>query len=422
MILSKLKENQLAIKTALICFIMATIPLKLNFSNLAFIIAVAFNVFFLKKNSLKKLKQPASFIPLLLFLILSISSLLSKSNYGIHRLGLELLAVYSIFIVVNFEFTKQNTLKIFKTFYLATVGSLIILLVIASFNYFKSFSVSSITFHNFTAFYDQHPVFYSMYLSLALFMSLNTALGLNKALHYISSVLLILGIVLCASKTIIAFNIIAFSIFFLSSKIKTIKKTISYLLLMIGIVIALYNVPFIKKRFIEGLTFQENITNFQPTNDFRNKKLFSYEEKEQISDLELRYLLAKIGLFHQKEDHKLLFGYGKGDSRDYLNYYLFSYNLGPNWYENFNLHNQYLDILFNMGIFTLFFFLGYLIYSFTVALKSKNKNHLFFLLLITVVFFFDAPLTINKGIVYFYFFNTLFIFNYLYFENSNIRN
>jgi O-antigen ligase len=117
-----------------------------------------------------------------------------------------------------------------------------------------------------------------------------------------------------------------------------------------------------------------------------------------------------------------LFGYGKGDSRNYLNYYLFSYNLGPNWYENFNLHNQYLDVMFNLGIIALVIFLMYLLYSIQLAFKSKNKNYLFFILLISFVFLFDAPLTINNGVVYFYLFNAIFIFKELTIENSNIRN
>ena len=185
--------------------------------------------------------------------------------------------------------------------------------------------------------------------------------------------------------------------------------------------IVFINVPFLKKRFTEGLEFKKEIIDFHPTNDFSLKKRFSYDEKSDISDLELRYILAKIGLYHQIEDKKLIFGYGKGDSKDYLNYYLFSYNLGPNWFEDFNLHNQYLDILFNLGALALIIFLIYLYYSIRIAFKRKDYNHIFFILFFSFVFLFDAPLTINKGIVFFYVFNAIFIFKELAFESNNFR-
>ena len=126
-------------------------------------------------------------------------------------------------------------------------------------------------------------------------------------------------------------------------------------------------------------------------------------------------------MYHAVKDEKLLFGYGQGDTRHYLNYYFFTYNLGPNWYENYNVHNQFIHLFVMYGFFVLLFFIAYLIYSFRSAILKKDALQFYFLLLTCFVFIFEVVLVRNKGIIFFYFFNTLFLFNTNNLENSNTR-
>ena len=418
MILKLEKIKHPLIKTLLLCFVVAAIPFKLNLGNLAIILALIYNVLFFEKGNFRKLTKGGFILPVLLFAFILISSIFSKNDYGIKRLDLEFLSLAVTLIVINFNFTPKNISYIFKSFYFSNILSVTILLAIAFLGLINGGNISDVSFHNFTGLFDQHPVFFSMYLSLALGLSINTNLGLTKHQLIFGYLLLIIGIIFCASKAVILFDLFAILTFCL---LNSRRKHKAILLLFFVFSIVFINVPFLKKRFTEGLEFKKEIIDFHPTNDFSLKKRFSYDEKSDISDLELRYILAKIGLYHQIEDKKLIFGYGKGDSKDYLNYYLFSYNLGPNWFEDFNLHNQYLDILFNLGALALIIFLIYLYYSIRIAFKRKDYNHIFFILFFSFVFLFDAPLTINKGIVFFYVFNAIFIFKELAFESNNFR-
>lgn len=265
-----------------------------------------------------------------------------------------------------------------------------------------------------------------MYLSLALFFSISSSKIIKERENikikwiYIFNLFLIIGLVLSASKAVLVIDLIAFSFFYL--KTKDLKTKFGYVFSFLLLLILVFNVSFVKKRFSEGMVFREEIASFKPTNNYVKKKIFTSDEKRNISDLELRYVFGSIAFYHVIQDQKLLFGYGQGDVRDYLNYYYYSYNLGPNWYENRNVHNQYLHILIVYGLFVLIFFLGYIIYSFRKAIKYKNKLHLFFLVLTCFVFIFEVVLVRNKGIIFFYFFNSLFLFNYKTIESSNIRN
>src|SRR5690606_20223440 len=158
---------------------------------------------------------------------------------------------------------------------------------------------NEVIFHGFTALYDQHPVYFSLYLSLALFYSIQKPK--SKGLLWIrvtTNTLLVCGIVLCASKAVIVMDILIISIFLMVKKRKSVKNIIAIFGLLICVVTAVFYIPFLKQRFSDGLKFSDTIKNFQPTNTFNEKKLFSYEEKTNISDLELRYLFGKIALFH----------------------------------------------------------------------------------------------------------------------------
>ncbi len=414
------------VATILLCLIAATIPFKINIGNLAIIIASVYTVFFFRKENLKKLKSFSAIFPIAFFLIVIISSLLSNKHMeGLKRLNLEILLVLLVFILVNNKITKTKISKILIWFTYGTVLSVTILLIHNVIKVAQHKELGDLIFHNFTLLYDYHPIYYSLNISIALFFIIHTKTKWfykkNKVVKTGFIIILLLGLILCVSKAILFINGIIY-LFYFSLKIKQLKKKIVYFTILGIVSISVFNIHFIKDRFTDGLRFSPEILNFKPTNDFSQKKIFTYQEKTEISDLELRYVLSSIGVYHLVKDGKLLLGFKQGDTKDYLNYYFFSYNLGPNWYEDFNLHNQYTHMLVTYGVFVLIFFLCYLFFSFYEAIKHKNVMHVFFLILVCFGFLFEVTLVRSKGIVFFYFFNTLFLQNYLNFEDSNNRN
>lgn len=419
---SKIIRNDSSIKLFFLCLIAALILFKLNFGNFAIILAITYNLFFFKRSNLVNLKNFAFVFPTVFFIITIVSSILSKKSMeGIGHTDLELLLVVISIVIANHDFNKNTIKNIFNWYYFAAVISNCVLVFFFVIKLIGGSTVDKLVFHNFSAIYDQHPVYYAMFLSLALFYKLGyTKDGKNKLLYFFFNFILIIGIVLCASKAVLAVNFLFYAIFFFLN-IKQIKKRIVYAVIIVVTLLSVINISFIKNRFNEGLRFSSEILDFSPTNDFTKKKIFDYEDKSNISDLELRYILGRIGLYHLVKDNKLLIGYGQGDTQDHLDYYYYSYNLGPNWNEGRNLHNQYLHILVMYGLFSLLLFVGYLGYSFYKGIKHRNILHLFFLLMVSFVFIFEVVLVRNKGIIFFYFFNSLFLFKYNSFENSYIR-
>lgn len=414
------------ISTYLLAFIALTIPFSIKLGNLAIIISIVFNLFFFKKKNLKT-KKGLKFWYLIAFFLITIVSALSSKNieHGIRHLDLTLLLFLFAIIFLNSKVTKKSIFLVLNLLLFGTVISTLVLLIrVLIETNFNGSDFTEFVFHGFTNFYDQHPVYFSLYLSLSLFylvlFSNDILFFVNKECYVICMAVLITGLIFCASKAVIGFNVVFFFLFSLK-KIKSIRKRTLFVITFLLLSFFIYKIPFIENRFNKGLLLSETIINFHPTNDFVNKKLFSYEEKKRISDLEIRYLFLKIGLYHIYKDNKLFFGYGQGDTEDHLNYQYYSYNLGPNWLQNMNVHNQYLHILIMYGSIIFLFFFLYLAYSFFYAHTFKNQLHLYFLLLISFVFIFEVVLVRNKGIVFFYFFNSLFLFGYNDFKDSNLR-
>ncbi len=421
---SFLKKHESDIALWLLCAIAITIPFKVNYGNLSIILASVFTLVTFKQKTFKKLLRPAYLFPIVFFLITILSSVYSKNTQGgFKRTDLELLPVLFVLIIANQHITKAKVLKILNCFLYATLFFTFILMLVALFNRLNG--INSGVFHDFTDFYDQHPVYYAMYISIALgyllLYPVHSIFKNKKGFKVISLAILTCGLVLCASKAVIFIDLVlAFFILFFSKN--TLKSRLSYVFMLIVVAVVFSKVNFIKDRFEDGLRFSEEILDYKPTNDFREKKHFNYDEKENISDLELRYLFFKTMFFHILEDDKVLFGYGQGDVQDYIDYYYYSYNLAPNWYEGFNVHNQYLHVFITYGVFTLILFLAYILYSFASAIKHKDLIVLIFLIISSFVFIFEVLLVRNKGIIFFYFFNTLFLANFLNFEDSNLRN
>lgn len=415
-----INQKRSEISFLLIIFIAITIPFKVNYGNIAIILATVFLFFNFRKENFRRLKKFGFIFPFLFFLITIISSLFShRFDLGIKRTDLELLPVLLVFILIVQKRNYYNTTKVLEYFFKSTVIFTSILIVVASYNFI--FRKSEVTFHEFTSLYDQHPVYFSMYISLSLFYVFFKDLFKKKNLQKsISVVILLIGLFLCASKAVIFIDIVLFVIMVFLSK-RTFKNKLFYLTLLIILCSCLLSFGFLRNRFSEGLSFSSETLKYRPTNNFLHKKQFSYEEKENISDIELRYIFLKTMLFHIIEDERFFFGYGQGDTQDYIDYYYHTYNLAPNWYEDYNVHNQYLHLTITYGVFVLIFFLVYLIYCYKIAIENNDKLYLFFLILCSFILFFEVLLVRNKGIIFFYFFNTLFLTKNLNFENSNIR-
>lgn len=414
------------VETLLFALFALTIPFKLNIGNAVIIISFLYALYLLvkKRVSTKNFKSFYFIIPVLLFLISVISALTSKNIYeGVFQLEKLLLMLIIPFVLIAFKDRYIRVLKVIFSFSFGVSLATLILLVINCVKIIKGAPLEKLFFFDFTLLYDQHPVYFSTYLVISFFLVVHYFLVKFKPIpvKWIYLVLLIhlLGLIFCASKAVLI-CFFAFLFFYSLVNRNTSRKFLlitSSILLLVAMNI--FFIPNLKQRFANGLVY--NSKEFVPTQNLLETKKFTYDEKTNISDLELRVIFFKIGLYHTLNDGKALFGYGLGDVQNYLDYYYMSYNLAPNWYEGFNLHNQYLHYFATYGIFALSLFIFYLFYSVIISIKTKNSMHFLFMLMILFVFLFEVYLARNKGIVILFFFNTFFLTQSFKFEDRDFR-
>jgi O-antigen ligase len=111
-----------------------------------------------------------------------------------------------------------------------------------------------------------------------------------------------------------------------------------------------------------------------------------------------------------------LWGVGTGDAQDELQkayekrkFYFAS------MYNRYNAHNQYIQNLLMNGILSLIFFLASIFCPLILSLRNQGKLNIyaFFLFAVALIFCTESFLEINKGIVFYSFFNSIFAFSLL---------
>lgn len=104
-----------------------------------------------------------------------------------------------------------------------------------------------------------------------------------------------------------------------------------------------------------------------------------------------------------------VFGAGTGDAQQLINegYKVTGYTEGIDL--SFNAHNQYLQFLAQNGIVELLCFIALFFYAFGRSVKTTPGIFLLFNLAVTLIMVVESFLTVQKGIVFYYFFVSVFL-------------
>jgi O-antigen ligase len=105
------------------------------------------------------------------------------------------------------------------------------------------------------------------------------------------------------------------------------------------------------------------------------------------------------------------FGYGIGDVNDELNA-CYKKEIDTNVYQikHYNAHNQYVQMLLSSGIIGLLIFIASIMVAIRHSYKKKLKLFLLLNLLLTICFFTENILSRHDGILFYAFFNAIFMF------------
>jgi len=116
----------------------------------------------------------------------------------------------------------------------------------------------------------------------------------------------------------------------------------------------------------------------------------------------------------------LVFGVGIGDMQDKLNS-CYNSKIGAKIYtwKDYNSHNQFLFFLISSGIIGFIFFCISLFYQFKIAIKYNSFQYFYFLILVVLISLTENILSRSDGVLFFSFFNSLYLFNIDYKYDNN---
>ncbi|MDB5016570.1 MAG: hypothetical protein JWQ84_1402, partial [Mucilaginibacter sp.] len=111
-------------------------------------------------------------------------------------------------------------------------------------------------------------------------------------------------------------------------------------------------------------------------------------------------------------------GYGAGSEIGLLQEAFFKDKLYSSYLNRLNTHSQYLSFLIKSGIIGLLIYIITLAFGFNYAYREKDLLFFTFIALIAIVSFSENLLDVDKGIFYYAFFFSFFVFSQKQPENS----
>jgi O-antigen ligase len=256
---------------------------------------------------------------------------------------------------------------------------------------------SYFTNHNFSDPIGMHATFFSMQVLLSLIYMLSLLIKeesfYKKLLYLVCSTILILGLIQLSSKSIFVVLIITLNLglpWFLLQGSKRWKFILVSAPLSVLIMAGISKTEAFKDRYIDDLKNDLSKSSFEETTDTRL-------ERWNVS-LELIKKSPVIG-------------YGSGSEIGLLHDSFFQKKLYDSFLKKLNTHSQYLSFLLKSGIIGLLIYLMTLAFGFIVAFRRKDFIFFTFMALIAIVSVSENLLDVDKGIFFYAFFFSFFIFS-----------
>ena len=366
---------------------------------------------FLKKEILFNVSGKYGFLFLLflLYYLWQICGMLYTSNLheGFRNLALRLsLFIFPLVLVQPGELIRSKAILLARLFAFSTAAYMVFCFGFALFR--------SIQNNNGIFVFDPHPpeapwlnYFYGMYLAifqhpsyLSMFLLLSAYISLEILIESKSRI----NKILCITSIII----ILFSVYFLSSRAAILTIIISFPIYLLF------------RYKINHLTIRSLIWFLIPMFIFipllitnpRFKRLFNDDSNLLTSEVlqdESRIVTWKAGINIIKKN--LVFGVGTGDIQDELNK---KYNNTPlmdaNVINNFNTHNQFIEIMAENGLIGILLFLILFSQMIFISISERNVIYFVFIIIIMVSFFFETMLNRLAGVSFFSLFSFLLLY------------
>ncbi len=367
--------------------LLVSIPFGYFFSSLTFVIWAIYSFVWIikeKKFKLNKLALPLLFFSVLFFISLLWSQDLSSTLHGIGRqLPLFVFALVGVFLP---EISEQKFRLMLKKYAVLLCVLGVILFLMAILKYQKYQYRNFLFYHDLVSPLNLNAIYVSYIISSIFLFKLNTLRKGIKDLTIVS--FLFIFLVFLSSKTILFTTILtSLGIIFFRIKSKFLKA-LSFLVVVLLTLSALVFVKPLQNRFTS-----EFDTSYIEI--FKNE---SFKKGRVYTGLEARLLQIRVFKEIVNKPFEYVFGVGLDASEKEIEVIHKRLNT-PEVFQSYNFHNQYIQVLTELGLIGFILFVLVLI---ILVKKSAYFNFVFPFTVITIALFFtESVLWRQRGIMFF---------------------
>ncbi len=345
---------------------------------------IFFNSFTEKKELLKK-----NIIPFLILSIpfwLEIIGLIFSNDFSAASKEITIKIPFLIFPLTLFSVKLHNKTASFITKQFCFGVFAASLLALLKMIYFKVNSLGDYFYYDkLSILLNKHTTYFALFIVLGILFVFHQLL--NKKINRIVAVVLLslfipMLYMLSVRISVLALLISVLILVFYHLKTKYLILLLIALPLLFG---AIYFTPNFQKRFEKSTI-----------------------ENTEIDDIDFRKLHWKA-VIETVSQNSLLVGGGTGSNRDYLYDKYKEYKLTAAYEDEYNAHNQFLEILLNNGIIGLFLFLFLLVYLAKNFVYTKDSLAISFFAAFLIFMLTESILERHSGVIVFAFFMSLYL-------------
>jgi len=390
-----------------VLLLMASLPFDLFYSH---IILISFTLHTLIQLDKGRLRSLRSFKLLVLPSVLFVTIIATLYTINLHAaftewtLRIPLLLFPIVFLLSGLDLKKyrENLLLAFSLICTLTVFYLFaVVLVTIRFYHMPLRTIFSegFTNHNFAGPIKIHATFFSFQLVIALVYLLSALIkgGISRSLkriYIISCLILVSGMVQLSSKSILvilfAVGNVVLPLYLLKGRQRRRYMLTGLIATVIGIA-GILSISTFRDRYVTLL--KEDISTDKTIPRNSDSRLERW-----------RVAVARI-------KDKPLLGYGSGSEISLLKDDFYDAKMYSSYLKGLNSHNQFLSFLLKSGIWGLTIYLLTLAYGFKIAFKRKDVLFISFMLVIAVVSVTENILDVDKGVMFYSFFFSFFMFS-----------
>ena len=390
------------IKVAMLVAIAVTLPTK--WVNLNSLFIILFILAWLGDFLFNKKKPEFNFLVLISFtsfFVLSLISVLYSSNLPplLSKLETRLAIVAFPLALLGSKEGDKNTLRMILTGFL--VSCILVSLLCLGYTLYINY-VNGISYHlynnwlfssdNLVERFGFHPSYFSIYCAFCVFIIL--FFYKEEKLRGWSSFLLILY--LCVIQLLLAsrVGIVSFTTLFM---LTIVYEAYARKQLVVGVVIAFIFMGIIYVLVMNSQTVKDKF------DALLDRNIHIYNERFRVNRRGMQWSSA-VQVFRKSP----IVGVGVGDMQDELQKVYLEKGFTEGYDNQYNPHNLFLDSAVALGILGVLSNLILFGVSFFCAIKQKNILYLQFLILFVLISLVESTFSVQKGVVFFFFFNTFF--------------